>query len=157
MPGLAPSSVEAYALSIADGIEVLESERLARRYFGLFGSSVDETMLEIVHPEIELVLKTRPGDVLRGREAVAEFVREIADRFYEAVADVYRPIDEHRIVVEGRMRWTDDDHVMRDAPIVWALEFRDGLLVRSVPAQTALEAESILSAGRADEEDREPE
>ena len=134
----------------------MESERLARRYFDLFGTGVDESMLEIVHPEIELVLKTRPGDVLRGREAVAEFVRTISDRFYEAVAEVYRPVDERRIVVEGRMRWTDDDHVMRDAPMIWALEFRDGLLLRSVPTQTAFEAESILSASRADE-DRELE
>ncbi len=129
----------------------MESERLARRYFDLFGSDVDEAMLEIVHPEIELVLKTRPGDVLRGRDAVAAFVRAISDRFYEAVAEVYRPVDERRIVVEGRMRWTDEDHVMRDAPMIWALEFRDGLLFRSIPAQTALEAESILSVRRADE------
>jgi ketosteroid isomerase-like protein len=134
----------------------LESERLARRYFELFGAGVDDAMLEIVHPDVELVLRTRPGDVLRGREAVAEFVRTISDRFYEAVAEVYRPVDERRIVVEGRMRWTDDHHVMRDAPTIWALEFRDGLLLRSFPAQTILEAESILTAPRADD-NREPE
>ena len=103
-------------------------------------------MLDIVHPEIELALRSHPGEVLRGREAVADFVRSISDRFYEAVAEVYRPVDEHRIVVEGRMRWTDDEHVMRDTPIAWALEFRDGLLLRSFPAQSALEAESILAA-----------
>jgi|SoiMethySBSTD1v2_1073268.scaffolds.fasta_scaffold268358_3 hypothetical protein len=103
-------------------------------------------MLEIVHPEVELALRSHPGETLRGRDAVADFVRSISDRFYEAVAEVYRPVDEHRIVVEGRMRWTDDDHVMRDTPIVWALEFRDGMLLRSFPAPSALEAESILSA-----------
>ena len=113
-------------------------------------------MLEIVHPEAELTLMTRPGEVLRGREAVEGFVRAISGRFYEAVAEVYRPVDERRIVVEGRMRWTDETNVMRDAPIIWALEFRDGLLLRSFPAQTALEAESILTARSADE-DREPE
>ena len=59
---------------------------------------------------------------------------------------------EHRIVVEGRMRWTDDDHVMRDTPIAWALEFRDGLLLRSFPAPSALEAESFLSTLPPEEE-----
>ena len=102
-------------------------------------------MLQIVHPEIELSLRSQPGEVLRGREAVADFVRSISDRFYEVVAEVYRPLDEHRIVVEGRMRWTDEEHVMRDTPVAWALEFRDGLLLRSFPAPSALEAESILS------------
>ena len=137
-------------MDIAGAVEgdVFESERLARRYFELFGNGVDEEMLEIVHPEVELALRSHPGEVLRGREAVADFVRSISDRFYEAVAEVYRPVDEHRIVVEGRMRWTDDEHVMRDTPVAWALEFRDGLLFRSFPAQSPLEAESILSALR---------
>ena len=105
-------------------------------------------MLDVVHPDVELVLRSQQGEVLRGREAVEEFVRAIADRFYHAVAEVYRPLDEHRIVVEGRMRWTDEDHVMRDTPVAWALEFRDGLLFRSFPAQSSLEAESILSTLR---------
>jgi hypothetical protein len=109
-------------------------------------------MLEVVHPDVELALRSQQGDVLRGREAVEAFVRTIADRFYQAVAEVYRPLDEHRIVVEGRMRWTDENHVMRDTPVAWALEFRDGLLFRSFPAQSPLEAESILSALRSEED-----
>ena len=114
-------------------------------------------MLEIVHPEIELVLRTtRPGEVLRGRDEVGAFVREISDRFYETVAEVYRPVDAGRIVVEGRIRWTDEDRVMRDDPVIWALEFRDGMLFRSAPAQTVLEAESILAASRAGEEGVSP-
>lgn len=133
--------------------EMLESERLARRYFALYGSALTEEMLAIVHPEIELVLRTRAGEVLRGRDEVAAFVREISGRFYEAVAGVYSPVDASRIVVEGRIRWTDDDQVMRDDPIIWALEFSDGLLLRSVPAQTMLEAESIIAAWQALEED----
>ena len=131
---------------------MLESERLARRYFALFGANLTEDMLEIVHPEIELVLKTRPGHVLHGREEVSAFVKGISERFYETMAEVYRPVDASRIVVEGRIRWTDEQHVMRDDPVIWALEFREGMLYRSTPAQTVLEAQSILMAARPGED-----
>jgi hypothetical protein len=104
-------------------------------------------MLELLHPEVELVLKTtRPGDVLRGRADVQRFVEEISEGFFETVAEVFRPVDDARIVVEGRIRWVDDERVLRDDPMVWALEFRDGLLYRSSPAHTVLEAESMLAA-----------
>jgi hypothetical protein len=34
--------------------------------------------------------------------------------------------------------------------MVWALQFREGLLLRSIPAQTVLEAESVLATLRED-------
>jgi ketosteroid isomerase-like protein len=127
-----------------------ESERLARRYFSLFRRGESARALELVHPEVEIVLKSvRPGDVLRGREQVAEFVDEISGRFYESQPDVFRPIDDERIVVEGRMRWMDEERVLRDDPMIWALEFRDGLLYRSAPAQSVVEAEALLAGRRA--------
>jgi ketosteroid isomerase-like protein len=129
----------------------VESERLARRYFALFGRGETERVLELVHPEVEIVLKsTRPGEILRGRNSVADFVEEIEGRFYESHGDVFRPLDDDRIVVEGRIRWTDEEHVLRDDPMIWALEFRDGLLYRSVPAQSVLEAEALLAVPRDD-------
>lgn len=129
--------------------EILESERLARRYFAVFNDGDRRRALELIHPEAELVLKTtRPGDVVRGFDEVARFVEEIEARFYESVADVYRALDESRIVVEGRIRWTDDERVMRDDPIIWALEFRDGLLWRSTPTSSRIQAETILEASR---------
>jgi hypothetical protein len=100
-----------------------------------------------MHPDIELVLKsTRPGDVLRGRAAVAAFAREQAEHLFETTADVFEPLDETRIVVEGRMRWLDDQRVLRDDPVVWALEFSDSLLRRSTPAHSVIEAKVILAA-----------
>jgi ketosteroid isomerase-like protein len=122
-----------------------ESERLARRYFALFRRGETDRALELIHPDVELVLKST-GDVLRGREAVQEFIDEMGRRFYESHPDVFRPVDDDRIVVEGRMRWMDDDRVLRDDPMIWALEFRDGLLYRSTPAQSLLEAQSLLAA-----------
>jgi len=146
----------AYISRIDRGDEMPESERLARRYFALFGSGLTEELLEVVHPEIELALRTQPGTVLHGREEVAAFVREISGRSYQTVAWVYAPVDESRIVVEGRIQWTDDERVLRDDPVVWALEFCDGLLLRSTTAQTTLEAESIIASWQAVDESSEP-
>jgi hypothetical protein len=107
-------------------------------------------LLELMHPDIELVLKTtRPGEVLRGRGAVVEFAREQSARLFETSAEVFEPLDDTRIVVQGRMRWLDEERVLRDDPAVWALEFSDGLLRRSTPAQSVIEAKTILAA-RAD-------
>jgi ketosteroid isomerase-like protein len=143
-----------YAVAIADasGTGVPESERLARRYFALFKQGEIAKMLDLIHPDVEMVLKTmRPGDVLRGRDEIVAFADEIAGRFYEAYPEVYRPLDETHIVIEGRIRWMDDDRVLRDDPMIWALEFRDGLLIRSTPAGSVLEAEAILGTAARDE------
>lgn len=126
-----------------------ESERLARRYFSLFRRGETARVLDLVHPDVEIVLKSiRPGEVLRGREQVAEFVDDISGRFYESHPDVFRPLDDDRIVVEGRMRWMDEERVLRDDPMIWALEFRDGMLYRSVQAQSVVEAEALLAGPR---------
>ena len=85
--------------------------------------------------------KVRSGLVVEGREDFARFVEETLTRsLYHAAADVYRPLDERCVVVEGRLRWIDDEQVMRDDPVTWALEFEDDLLVRFIPARTPLEA-----------------
>ena len=100
----------------------------------------------MVHPDVEIVLKSSAGEVLHGREAVAVFLEETAARFHETHPDVFRPLDDQRIVVEGRMRWMDEERILRDDPVIWALEFRDGLLFRSTPVQSVLAAQALLSA-----------
>jgi ketosteroid isomerase-like protein len=127
------------------------SERLARRYFELFKHGEIVKLIELLHPEVEIVLKTsRTGEVLSGREAVERFLEQSTGKFYESVAEVFRPLDDERVVVEGRVRWMDDERILRDDPVIWALEFRDGLLRRSTPAQTVLEAEAMLNSRRQD-------
>ena len=59
-------------------------------------------------------------------------------------SSAYQALDDDRVVVEGRIRWIDEDRVIRDDPVTWAMEFRDGLLVRFIPARTLVEAETIL-------------
>ncbi len=61
---------------------------------------------------------------------------------------MFTPLDENRVIVEGRVRWFDDDNVLRDDSRIWALEFADGLLLLSAPATNMVEAEMILSAAQ---------
>jgi hypothetical protein len=102
---------------------------------------------DVLHPDavIEL-MAVQPGAHLSGRdEIIAVLEQEFSQRLWETVVHVYTAIDESRIVVEGRIRWMDDERVLRDEARVWGLEFRDGLLLRSVPARSAVEAEALLA------------
>jgi hypothetical protein len=112
----------------------------------VYARGESEALLELVHPEAEIVLKSAGGEMLRGRDAVAAFLEDTASRFHETHPDVFRPLDDERVVVEGRMRWMDEDRILRDDPVILALEFREGLLYRSRPAQSVLEAQALLSA-----------
>jgi ketosteroid isomerase-like protein len=145
---IAATPGEAYAGCVGQVAEngTANSERLARRCFSLLARGEAEQIAELMHPEVEIVTTfLRPGEVLRGRDAVLGFVERARGHFYEPHTDVFRPVDEDRIVVEGRIRWLDDDRILRDNPVIWAMEFRDGLLFRSAPAQSVLEAEALLA------------
>jgi Domain of unknown function (DUF4440) len=121
-------------------------ERLARRWFELVREGSLERLCEMLHEDALLVSRLDPGLVVEGREQVAGFILDkVAKRLYEAIAEEVTPLDEERVVVEGRMRWIDDDRVIRDDPVLWAMEFRDGLLLRFLPARTAVEAETLLA------------
>jgi ketosteroid isomerase-like protein len=127
---------------------IRESERLARQFFALFREGERSRTLDLVHPEVEWVLMTiRPGEILRGREEAEAFLDEIADEFVELVVEECRPLDDERVVVEGRRRTIDDHRVLRDDPMTLAMVFRDGLLWRSTPAESIAEAEAILTGG----------
>jgi ketosteroid isomerase-like protein len=104
---------------------------------------------ELLHEDVELVSKIRAGAVVHGRVEVRTFIsEEVAPNLYEASAELYTPVDDERVIVEGRLRWISEDRVIRDDPVVWALEFRDGLLLRFVAARTTLDAEAILGVSR---------
>lgn len=125
-----------------------ESELLARQYFSVLNTREYDKLLELVHPDIEAILKVRPGDMLEGSEAVARFLHEVvAERsVFEAVVSEVHPLDDRRVVVEGRMRWMDEERVLRDDPVVWALEFEGGLLRRSIAGRSVTEAQALLTA-----------
>ncbi len=148
-----PFSTHTYGISERASAGVVESERLARRYFALFGQHAFEKLREVVHPDVVLELKAvQPGHVVRGRDEFMRFLEQESDRhLWEAATHVFTPLDENRVIVEGRVRWSDDENVLRDDSRIWALEFSDGLLLLSAPASSMAEAELILSASpRAD-------
>jgi hypothetical protein len=125
--------------------DILESERLARRWWALVDERAFDRLGDLVHDDIVIVSKIQPGLVLEGKAEAVEFIRELLpDSLYEAATSAYLPLDDNRIVVEGRIRWIDQERVIRDDPVTWAMEFRDGLLVRFIPARTQVEAETIL-------------
>lgn len=126
---------------------IVESERLARRYLALFQAGSFDELAELIHPDAVVLLKSvRPGQIVRGRDEIVRFFSETAAQLHGIAAEVYRPLDENRVIIEGRVRWMDDDRVLRDDPGIWAFEFRDGLLFLSTPARTAVEAESALAS-----------
>ncbi len=128
------------------GLAPATSERLARLYFDLARDGDVPNLLGLCHEDVELTLKTRSGKSLRGRDEVARFLAEVSESnpLFEATAERFRVVDGDRVIVEGRMRWMDADRVLRDDPVVWALEFRDGLLLRSMPVRSVGEAEAAL-------------
>jgi ketosteroid isomerase-like protein len=122
------------------------SERLARRWFAVIRRGAFDELEDLVHEDVELVSKVRPGKTVHGRGDVIRFIEdEVRPNLYEAASDVFTPLDDERIIVEGRVRWIDAERVIRDDPVIWAIEFRDDLLLRFIAARTLLEAEAILS------------
>jgi SnoaL-like domain len=124
----------------------LESERLARQYFELFNARSIGRLAELIHPDVVLELQAVDvGRVLRGRpELVRFFAEQFARRRWDAYLQAVHALDECKVIVEGRVRWIDDERVLRDSPRVWALEFCDGLLLRSIPARSVDDAHAIL-------------
>ena len=126
----------------------LDSERLARLYFERFSEHSIEGLAELIHPDVVLELQAvEVGRVLRGRGELLQFFEaQFVRRRWWAVVQACHSIGNDKAVVEGRVRWIDDERVLRDDPRVWALEFCDGLLVRSIPARSVAEAEALLAA-----------
>ena len=122
------------------------SERLARRWFAAVEERAFERLPDLVHDDIALVSRVQAGRAVHGRAQVTQFIEEtVSQQLYEARAEVYVPLDETKVLVEGRMRWIDEERVIRDDPVVWGLAFEDELLICFVPARTLVEAETMLT------------
>ena len=140
---------EAILQPISSAFDPPSSERLARRWFAAVTRGAFDELPELLHEDVELVSKIRTGTVVHGRDDAARFIADsVAPNLYEAAVELYTPLDDDRVVVEGRLRWIDEDRVIRDDPVVWALEFRDELLLRFVAARSTLDAEAALGVSR---------
>jgi len=127
--------------------DIFESERLARRWFSTLEERAFNRLGELVDDDVVVISKMQPGLVLEGKAAVVRYMHEtLSDSLYETSTTTFLPIDDIRIVVEGRIRWIDEERVIRDDAVNWAMEFRGSLLARLVPARTRIEAETILGA-----------
>lgn len=105
-----------------------------------------DQLTDLVHPSIVLVSKIRPGLVVEGKDDFVRFVEHTLSGVLREVATTsYRALDENNVVVEGRIRWMDEERVLRDDPVTWAISFEDGLLRKFVSARTLVEAETVLS------------
>jgi ketosteroid isomerase-like protein len=134
---------------VSEHDEITSAERLARRWFETVTRGAYDELAELVHEDVELVSKIRAGTVVRGRGEVMRHIQEaVAPSLYDTTVQEYSPLDEERVIVEGRLRWIDEDRVIRDDPAVWALEFRDELLLRFVATRSTLDAEAILASSR---------
>lgn len=141
----------AYTPPIPDRLpsETVTSERLARRWFATIQRGAYDELGELVHEDVELVSKLRPGTVVHGRGDVIRFIEEeVGPSLFEAATEVFTPLDDTRVIVEGRMRWIDDERVIRDDPVIWAMEFRGEQLLMFVAVRSMLQAEAILAASR---------
>jgi hypothetical protein len=125
--------------------DIRDCERLARRWFAAVEQRDFERLGDLVHEDVLLISKVRPGLVVEGKESFVRFTRDtLADSLYEASTTSFHALDDRRVVVEGRVRWIDDERVIRDDPVTWAMEFDEGLLARFMPAHTRIEAETLL-------------
>ena len=138
-------AADAHTSRIANAGHIAESERLARRWFSTLEERAFDRLGDLVHDDVVIISKMQQGLVLEGKEAVLRYMHEtLSDSLYEASTTMFLPIDDVRIVVEGRIRWIDEERVIRDDAVNWAMEFRESLLARLVPARTLVEAETIL-------------
>ena len=128
----------------------LLSERLARHWFSVVEERAFDQLGELVDPSHPCRLEGSAGPGHRGKRRVRPLrAGHPRKQPLRGGGELLHPVDDARVVVEGRIRWIDDDRVIRDDPVTWAMEFRDGLLVRFIPARTLIEAETILGTSSA--------
>lgn len=110
------------------------------RTLGVPDGEVDIT-LALFDPDAEL--RPLPGDgrVFRGRDAIEEWLSEVARWM------VYRPnqmrsaqLADDTYVFTGRLQWMEDQQ-LRDEQVVWLVELREGRVWRSTALRNAQEAE----------------
>ena len=128
------------------GARVYECERLARAMFGNSGSGKHEANFELLHPDAEIQPSFDPSQHLSARELRKHALTGEAPHAVESRGEVYHPLDDERIIVEGQVLLTRSGGGWDYRPTVWAVVFRDGRLYRSWCVKTTLEAEALLAS-----------
>ena len=123
----------------------LESERLAREFFARSAEGHHERNLPFIHPEAEIAPTHDPSVIVSLAEVAAHLQRDMEPRVLDARGDVFTPLDDARIIVEGNVRVTRPGGGFDAYPAVWAMVFRDGLLYRGWALRSVNEAERRLA------------
>ena len=122
-----------------------ESERLARELFSRSERGEQAENLSLIHPDAAIAPSYDPSTVASQADVTAHLQGTDTPRVVDAVAHTYSPLDDHRIVVEGRVRLRRSGGGFSDQSMVWAVVFRDGLLYRSWALASINEAETRLA------------
>ena len=123
----------------------LESERLAREFFRRSAEGHHERNLPFIHPEAEIAPTHDPSIIASPAGVAAHLQSDMEPRVLDARGDVFTPLDNARIIVEGHVRVTRPGGGFDAHPVVWALVFRDGLLYRGWALRSVNEAEQRLA------------
>ena len=89
-----------------------------------------ESMRALYHPEALIMTVTGGPEPFRAGDVIAELERASADVWYSVRAGKPVELDEHAMVVTGRMRRSMRRGGFEDARHVWCITVRDGLIYR---------------------------
>jgi hypothetical protein len=102
-------------------------------------------MRALYHPDALILTVTGGPEPLTADEIVAELERVSHDLVYHVTASDPVPLDEHAVVVAGRMRRRLPQDGFEEAGHVWLLTVLDGLIYRQ---SVHLETEEAVAAYR---------
>ena len=108
-----------------------ESERLARAVFSATAHGELAKTLPLIHPDAVIVPGAETSTVVSRADLVEHLASQSKLPVLDSVAHTYTPLDDERIIVEGRVRVRLENGGFSDHAMVWGMVFRDGLLFRS--------------------------
>jgi hypothetical protein len=103
----------------------------------IFGSSDWEAMRALYHPEALLQTVTRGSEPVTPDELIAGLERASRDTWFSVQSWKNIAIDDHAVIIVGRMRRSMPSGGFEDVSHVWLLTVRDGLIYRQGVFSTA--------------------
>ncbi|HEY7258132.1 MAG TPA: nuclear transport factor 2 family protein [Gaiellales bacterium] len=97
-----------------------------------------EAYLELMHPDVEFTtVAFGEKRVFRGHDGVREWWETLSTRpGYDAYSSTATPIADDAILIRARIRAPNESGGYLDAPALWLLVARDGLVWRYRPVES---------------------
>ena len=118
------------------------TEDLVRDLFDAIDAGRVDEILRVIHPGAELNPLSADGQTLRGPEGAARWLAALRSRDAVLRHTVERTIalpGDHIIAVGRQQRFEPGDGV-KDRPVVWLMQFRDGRLWRGCVCPSVADA-----------------